>query len=419
MIRRVILFWLVGVLGVASAWAGSESRRLGEEEIVKWLNEFLADHTERGVEAFTERIDAQRLLARSMKVSGLDKERRRHETLVRQILGELRSQFDGMKDLQLGRRMNEGGHWSVMAYFSDPAGLFIFRRLRIEGSEGGKARITDWADMPCDVECSEVMAAQVLVQTMTPPEKVPERLRAELAFYHENPRRYVGAAMAAGLQNGDSLATELMNLPPEARFGVLAREWRGILLMLYPPDFFYVEQRLQVGSAERDPLRGLLMYRAGVRAKNPEMALRGLELLSAQLEQDLHIRMEKCALLMLAGRVEEAARVAAEAAELYPTFYNPHIHRLAALRIAGETEAGEAVEADVGLMLGAEVKEMVVRHAADLVVDMKRQRKEMMDTQAAISRREVWAAGSEATAGFGAEPIRLDLEHAPLFPSHY
>lgn len=407
---RWIFLLVMAVQGTVEGMANTMVN-LSREDVLKWLHEFEVDHQQRGTPALLERIDEQALSDRALAASGLVGEEPRHLALTRQSIGELRVASETLTHLRFGRRMDEGSHWTVMTYFWDPAGMFIFRRFRIEKLKDGGVRITDWADMPCDVAQSEVVARMVFVQTLAVPDKAPERMRAELTFFHKHPMRYVKAVMAVNRQDMSALLREVVTMPPEARFGVLARHWRTTLLAGSSSSGFLENRHMLVGSRENDPLRGLLLFRAGTSGNRPEIALEGLSQLSAQLDHDVDIRTQTIAMLILADRVDEAVDLATETAELYPANYSGHIQRLAALWFTGHANTREGERARLAAMLGKEAADTIDHHTEVYITELEQKRREIVSSNMTREKRE---RRMKRTSQFESAPIRLDYNFNPI-----
>ena len=368
-LRRLIVVSLVW----AAAGVRAASPGLSAESVETWLAAFAADYGRLGAEALWSRLDQTRLAERAAALDGLaGAEGRRHGELIGQRLARDRASYASFNQLTIGRRTDAGDHWTVLTHYNSDEGLFFYRRLRLEPGEAGTVRLADWADMPCDVDMAEELATLALLQIRSGGEgaAMPAARRAELAFYRDNPQKLIQLYLAMRATTQPALLQAVFTeLSPAAKYGVVAREARTQCFVSIPKETVADQVETLVGSADEDSLRGLLMFRAGLRGGRPALALAGMDLLSAGIGEDAMWRVERIALLDQAGRLDEAEGFATETAELYPTNYAVHLYHLAALRRAGRGAEAERREAALGEMLGADMAAAVARRATSYAAE--------------------------------------------------
>jgi hypothetical protein len=349
------------------------------------LAEFETDYEARGQEALWSRIDVDALGERALAASGLADKRQRHESLAQSALQKMKIGYTGMRHMRLGRRLDGGDHRSVLAYFENDSGNYLHCRLRIERYKGGELRFTDWAPAPCDVDQSVIIAALACVQELSSPNSAPHELRAELNYYRHYPERFVALTLAAARGNGMRLLEELGKLPPEARHGVLAREWRSALPHLVPPELGLNAEAI-IGPPGSDALRGHLMGQIGMIQNNAHLAVRGLQEQRRQLDDDAHLLAELSVWLLLAHQPEEAERVAREASELYPAAYFTHVQLLSILTITGKAEARAETRARLDQFLSKEATAWIYQSVTTYTETVKKRQAKVTLAKATYER---------------------------------
>ncbi len=399
---RLLLFWVL--LSPVLGWAAkpAAARAPTADETSRWLADFETDYEVRGPEALWSRIDVDALGERALAASGLADKRQRHESLSRTALQKLKIGYAGMRHLRLGRKLDGGDHRSVLAYFENDSGSYLHCRLRIERDEDGELRFTDWAPAPCDVDQSLIIAGLVYVQELASPNSAPHELRAELNYYHHHPERFVALTIAATRGDGTSLLVELGKLPPEARHGLLAREWRSALPHLVPPELGLNAEAI-VGPPGLDALRGHLMGQIGMIQNNAHLAARGLQAQRRQLDDDAHLLTELSVWLLLADQPEEAERIAREAAELYPAAYFTHVQLLTILTITGKTKVRAETRARLEQFLNKEAIAWIDQNEATYVENVKK-RHAMVTLAKATQERILREMLDRAPRNFGQPP---------------
>lgn len=414
--RRLVALLVCFVFVFSGLRAANTTGRaaLSAAEVEGWIDAFSEDYERRGAEALWSRLDEARLAERVAALDGLGTaEARRREELIRQRLGNDRVAYANFKHLTVGRRTDAGDYWTVLTHYNSDDGMFFYRRLRLEAGTAGSVRLADWANLPCDLEMAEDIATLALLQMREVGANgtLPVARRAELEFYRDNPQKLMQLYFALRATTAQQMLFRAVfsELPPVAKYGVVAREARTQWFVLLPSSTVAEEVSAIVGPKEEDALRGLLLFRAGLRGERPRVALEGMDLLSAQLGEDAMWRIERSTLLDHAGRLDEAAAFTRETAELHPTIYVAHVHHLAALRRAGRADEAERRASLLADMLGQEFANLIAQNAENFA-------REQMEREARI----------RSTNNPGAEPpplptptgeTRARLIRAPVDPT--
>lgn len=387
---------------------------MSAEAVETWLAAFADDYASQGPEALWSRLDQARLAERVAALDGLGAaEAGRRADLIRQRVGNDRSAYAGFNQLTVGRRTDAGDHWAVLTHYNSDAGMFFYRRLRLEADATGAVRLAGWADMPCDLEMAEDIATLALLQLRETGERgsLPEARRAELRYYRDNPQKLMQLyfAMRATTARQILFRAVFAELPPVAKYGVIARDARTQWFVSLEPARIADELQALIGQAEEDSLRGLLMFRAGLRGEKPALALAGMDLLSAQIGEDAMWRSERGTLLDHAGRLDEAVEFTRESAELYPAFYLPHVHHLAALRRAGRAAEAERREALLVELFGPDIAKVIAKNAADFAQEQAE--------RAATARAAALAVATPVPSPGPARQARMPQMRAPIDPA--
>lgn len=417
--RRRWFVALVCVVAVATTALRAENppsggAALSASAVESWLAAFADDYASQGPEALWSRLDQARLAERVAALDSLGAtEAGRRADLIRQRVGNDRASYAGFNQLTVGRRTDAGDHWAVLTHYNSDAGLFFYRRLRLEADATGAARLAGWADMPCDLEMAEDIATLALLQLREAGEhgSLPEARRAELRYYRDNPQKLMQLyfAMRATTARQILFRAVFAELPPVAKYGVIARDARTQWFVSLEPAQIADELPLLIGQADEDPLRGLLMFRAGLRGEKPALALAGMDILSAQIGEDAMWRSERGTLLDRAGRLDEAVEFTRESAELYPAFYLPHVHHLAALRRAGRADEAERRSEQLVELFGADVAKVIAKNAADFARDQ--------EERAARARETADRVAPPASPAPARQARMMPLTRAPIDPA--